>query len=180
MPTIRQHASRGDIIVGMAGSGKRGLGRYYPRLIYWMRVDDALTFDKYWHDSRFANKKPQMPGPKMRMVGDRTYRHEPGQTDWSFETSMHNVAGVVQDQRAHVLHDTQVDRILISRFFTYWGRSGPKLPDRLIGLFPNPRGQKCKHDVQRLSELHKFIALDKPQFVVGDPIDWDNPRYFKK
>lgn len=55
---------------------------------------------------------------------------------------------------------------------------GPKLPDHLVGLFPNPRGHKYKHDAQRLLELHKFIALHEPQFVVGDPADWDNPRYF--
>jgi hypothetical protein len=178
MSEIRKHASVHDIIVGMAGSGKQGLGRYYPRLIYWMRVEEALSFDEYWHDPRFVNKKPQIPGPKIKMVGDRTYRHEPPQTDWSFETSMHYIAAAGQSEDGHVFRDTKVDRILISRCFTYWGNSGPELPAHLVSLFPNPRGQKCRHDSQRLFELHQFIGVDKPQSVVGDPADWDNPRYF--
>jgi hypothetical protein len=179
MPQIRKHASQNDVIVGMAGSGKQGLGRYHPRVIYWMRVDETLTFDQYWQDARFVNKKPQIPGPKMRMVGDRTYRHEPGSDDWKFEISMHHVPGATQGKGGHVHLDTKIDRILIGKSFTYWGKSGPEVPAHLMSMFPNPRGQKCPQDGPLLAELHGLIDINNPRSVVGDPADWDKRNYFR-
>jgi hypothetical protein len=179
MSDIRDYAKLNDIIIGIAGSAKRGLGRYYPQLIYWMRVDVELTFDQYWNDPRFALKRPRIPGPKMYMVGDRTYRHENGSPDWSFDQSMHYLATAAQKNGGHVARDTKVDRVLLSKHYTYWGKSGPKVPDHLLPLFPVLRGQKCNHDAVLLAELHNFIGLNQPMKLTGEPADWDNPRYFK-
>lgn len=175
---IRKCAKLGDIVIGMAGAGQRGLGRYHPQLIFWMCVDAAMTFDQYWDDPRFARKRPQIPGPKMRMVGDRTYRHEPNDADWSFEKSMHFVPDSAQLNGGHVVTDTKVDRVLLSQHYTYWGKSGPAVPDHLLDLFPRLRFHKCPRDQALLDGLHEFIGLDQPLGVVGDPADWDNPRYF--
>ena len=176
MPEIRRNARVDDIVVGMAGRGQ--LRHVYPRLIYWMRVEETLSFDEYWNDTRFANKRPQIAGPKILAVGDRTYRHDADGADWSFESSMHYVPDELRPNTNHVMRDTKVNRLLVSRCFTYWGGSGPHLPADLIGLFPNPRGQKCKHDPEQLSKLHRLIEVETPRFVVGEPADWENPRYF--
>jgi hypothetical protein len=178
MPQIRKNAKEGDIIIGMAGADKRGLGRIYPQLVFWMRVDQGMSFDDYWTDPRFINKRPQIPGPKIRMVGDRTYRHEPGSEGWLFETSMHYVPGAKQTSGGHVARDTKVNRLLVGSQFTYWGNSGPCVPAHLISLFPNPRGDKCPPDGPLLTELHQLIDLAQPRGVCGDPADWENPRYF--
>jgi len=179
MGPIRKVAKLNDIIVGIAGSGKQGLGRYHPQLIYWMRVDAELTFDQYWADPRFTRKIPKTTGPKMQMVGDRTYRHEGSNVEWSFNESMHYVADAPQNDGGHVVSDTKVDRILLSQHYTYWGKSGPIVPQHLLGLFPIRRGQKCNHDEVLLAELHKFIDLGKPKGLAGVPADWDNKKYFK-
>lgn len=178
-PDIRKHAKLNDLIVGVAGSGERGLGRYHPQLIYWMRVDAEMTFDQYWNDPRFTRKRPQIPGPKVRMVGDRTYRHEDGCADWSFDTSMHYIASAPQKNGGHVVSDTKVDRVLLSQNYTYWGKSGPAIPSHLLPLFPPRRGHKRNHDLALLAELHAILALGKPLGLAGDPADWDNSRYFK-
>lgn len=178
MPQIRRHAGIGDVIIGMAGSGKRGLKRIHPQVIYWMRVSEAMGFDEYWHDARFAAKRPQIPGPKMRMVGDRTYRHNAESGQWLFELSMHYLPPAAQGNRDHVARDTKVDRLLLAQDFTYWGNTGPQIPAHLLGLFPNPRGQKCLEAGSLLTDLHQLVGLDKPLGVVGDPADWDNVRYF--
>jgi len=178
MRNIRESAELNDVIIGIAGSNQRGLGRYHPQLIYWMRVDLDLTFDQYWSDPRFVQKRPQIPGPKMRMVGDSTYRHEPDCIDWSFGMSMHYVAGAAQTDGGHVVRDTKADRVLLSQYYTYWGKSGPAVPAHLLPLFPR-RNQKCNHDAALLAELHDFIRLDQPLGLVGDPADWDNQKYFK-
>lgn len=178
MPLIRKHAAQGDIIIGMAGAGRRGLGRIFPQLIYWMRVDEALSFDDYWRDARFHEKRPQIPGPKLRMVGDRTYRHYAGEHEWRFDRSMHHIPGKGSSGGSHVHLDTSVDRLLVGQSFTYWGGAGPPLPAHLLGLFPNPRGQRCPPPGPLLDELHALIGLDAPRGVVGDPADWMNQRYF--
>jgi hypothetical protein len=177
-PRIRKKAKEGEYIVGMAGKDARGLGRYYPQLIYWMRVDEALTFDDYWRDLRFTRKRPRWPAAKLHMVGDRTYRHENNEGHWTFETSMHFVPGALQHRGGHMATDTAVNRVLIGQTFTYWGASGPALPAELLPLFSNPRGEQCHHDPALLAKLHDFIAVDQPKGVAGRPADWDNPRYF--
>ena len=178
MPQIRRHARIDDVIIGMAGSGKRGLNRIHPQVIYWMRVSEAMCFDEYWNDPRFAAKQPQIPGPKLRMVGDRTYRRDTEASSWLFDLSMHYLPPASQGNGGHVVRDTKVDRLLVGRDFTYWGKVGPKLPDHLLELFPSRRGQKCPEAGPLLAELHEFVGLDDPQGVVGDPADWDNARYF--
>jgi Nucleotide modification associated domain 2 len=179
-PKIREHAVIGDTIIGIAGAGKRGLKRLHPRIIYWMRVDEVLTFDEYWRDPRFSHKLPFISGSKMRMVGDRTYRHEPNSKDWSFETSMHYIEGAKQSKGGHVAADTKVDRVLASQNFSYYGACGPESGPHLLDLFPNPRGEKCPKDGPLLSELFALVELERPKFLVGDPADWNNERYFRK
>jgi Nucleotide modification associated domain 2 len=49
-PKIRQYAEVGDYIVGTGSRPNGGLGR----LIYWMRIDEIIDFDRYWSDPRFA------------------------------------------------------------------------------------------------------------------------------
>jgi hypothetical protein len=115
----------------------------------------------------------------MSMVGDRTYRHEAEGAEWSFDTSMHYVAGAPQNGGGHVVRDTKVDRVLVSQHYTYWGKSGPKVPDHLLQLFPTHRGQKCNHDAVLLAQLHDLIKLNQPGRLAGDPADWDKRRYFK-
>ncbi len=180
MPRIRKKAQIGDIVVGMAGSDKAaGLGRIHPQIIYWMKVAETLGFDAYWADPRFAAKRPQANGPKMKAAGDRTYRHEAGNPQWRFDESMHYVPSAPQTKGGHVVTDTSVDRLLAGREFTYWGGSGPKLPSSLLGLFPAGRGHKWPDAGPLLDELHRFLRTDQPLGVQGDPADWDTPRYFK-
>lgn len=178
MPFIRQHADVGDVIVGMAGSGPQGLGRIYSRLIFWMQLDETLTFDEYWSDPRFRAKRPIIEGQKMYAVGDRTYRHESGQTTSSQEESMH-FRSDVPNSAAHLIKDTSVDRLLVGRRFSYWGGNGPVVPTHLIGLFPETRNHKCPKPGQELNELHALMGLQTSQGLIGDPADWENRKYFQ-
>jgi len=182
MSQIRRVACIGDIIVGMAGSDKRkGLGHIYRQIIYWMQVEEDPTFDGYWSDSRFEPKRPQIPGPKFKEVGDRTYRHDPLTGEWKFEVSMHFIPDAPQENGGHVNMDTRVDRVLLGRRYTYWGKNGPKLPEHFITLFPPRRGyRRNRPHTERIDEFHQFLGLDKPCGLVGEPADWDNPKYFPR
>lgn len=180
MAELRKYSAIGDVIVGIAGSGKQGLHRIHRQLIYWMVVEDDPSFDRYWNDPRFSQKRPRLNGPKMWAAGDRTYRHEPGEPEWRFEQSMHYVSGAAQPNGGHVVRDTKVDRVLVGRTFTYWGKSGPRVPDHLIGLFPATRHYKNCPPGPDLDELHQLMGLNAPLGLAGDPADWVNRRYFTK
>lgn len=178
MPTIRRRAELGDIIVGMAGSNPRGLGRIHPQLIYWMRVSEECRFDEYWEDERFRNKRPNLRGAQIHKVGDNTYRRRSDGKGWEFEASMHAVPTDPRPHEGHVTKDTSVDRVLIADEFTYWGSSGPVLPEHLKRIFPKTRNYKVNHDEDLLAEFQQFLALDRPRGVVGEPADWSNSKYF--
>lgn len=180
MPTIRARAKIGDLIVGMAGSGVRGLGRIHPQLIYWMKVSDDCRFNEYWDDARFSGKRPNIDGAKIYKVGDNTYRRTNDNSEWEFERSMHFIPSNPQHNGGHVVKDTSVDRVLIAEEFTYWGNSGPKVPEHLKSIFPPTRNYKLNHHPDLLAEFLEYLKLDSPLGVLGDPADWDNSKYFPR
>lgn len=56
----------GDWVIGCGSCQLHNLGS----LIYVMKVQEILTFDEYWNDSRFEIKKPRLNGSLMVMYGD--------------------------------------------------------------------------------------------------------------
>jgi len=174
---IRRMAQEGDLIVGLAG--KTGLPSHYPRLIYWMKVCESLDFSSYWKDARFGLKKPDIKGPKIRKVGDNTYRKCDASGNWEQEISMHNIPGTPIKNKPHIETDTSEDRILIAKEFTYWGQDGPELPKPLLSMFSN-RNYQRNHPLEKEKALHKILDIENPRFVVSQPIDWKNKKYFRE
>lgn len=71
-PRIRRKASIGDWIIGTGSATK---GDPQERLMFAMRVDEALTFDEYFDDPRFEYKKP-LDGDLYDKNGDNIYYTE--------------------------------------------------------------------------------------------------------
>jgi sarcosine oxidase delta subunit len=140
-PKIRDAASLGDWIVG-TGSCAYGLE---GRLVYAMRVTEVLTFDQYWRDSRFLEKRPNLRGSVKQAFGDNIY-HQARNGRWLQENSHHSHANGCPNL-SNVEHDTQTDRILLSDDFVYFGRSGPIIPLSLRNAngadICAKRGHKC-------------------------------------
>ncbi len=53
-PGIRASASIGDWVIGVGGARLGATGK----CIFAMQVSEKLTFDEYWIDVRFKDKKP--------------------------------------------------------------------------------------------------------------------------
>ncbi len=68
-PEIRKQAQIGDWIVGTGSNQLNCLNK----LIYVMRITDKITYNDYWHDSRYKCKKPIMNGSLKQMYGDNIY-----------------------------------------------------------------------------------------------------------
>ena len=150
-PDIRRRAVAGDWVIG-TGSTPKGRGGH---AVHVMRVTETMTFNEYWGDPRFRDKRPDMRASIKKAFGDNIYYRDEITNEWRQMDSHHSYGDGTQNQR-NVCNDTRVDRVLVSDDFIYWGGGGPKIPDfRGVNLRCG-RGYKCRF----------------PEEVVGDFIAW--------
>ncbi|MBB3973495.1 hypothetical protein [Hansschlegelia beijingensis] len=165
-PLIRKAAAQGDVIIGTTAA-RHGRGR----LTYWMRVEEILSFDEYWHDDRFRRKKPHLAGSKIQRYGDNIY-YKGNEGSYVQVDSFHSKEGGIcaEDNYQNDLGTT--DKVLISKEFTYWGRLAPIIPDEL-GEFVLPGvGQKWNFSPQQVADFLGWLSVLGPQGVQGFPADW--------
>ncbi|SRR6266446_6327599 len=170
-PLIRRHANVGDWVVG-TGSKTKGLE---GRLVFAMQVAEALTFNQYWVDPRFLNKRPHLDGSLKQALGDNIYHRNSKTGKWHQENSHHSFSDGRPNPH-NIANDTQTDRMLIGVDFVYWGRSGPSIPERFCRSHFNVcahRGHKCRFlneaDVRRFIEWIR--SLDTTGYA-GIPGEW--------
>lgn len=170
---IRRKAQIGDWIVG-TGSTTRDAG---GRLVYAMRVDEVLAFDAYWHDPRFACKRPNRHGSIKRAYGDNIYHHGPS-GEWVQEDSRHSLSDGSPNQ-GHIDKDTSADAVLASQQFTYWGARGPDIPKHLrqgeLDLVHTAQSHRCCFPDATRDEAIAWITSLEPG-VHADPPDWSMPQ----
>lgn len=123
-PIIRKCASIGDWVVGI-GSKTLNLG---GKIIYVMKVDETLTFEQYWADPRFKQKRPTMHGSLMQAYGDNIYHRDSSGSPWCQELSHHSYPDGQINQN-NLQSDTQANRVLIGKEFIYWGAEPVDSPE---------------------------------------------------
>ena len=170
-PDIRASAQVGDWIIGTGSATIHRQGY----LIYAMRVQETCSFDEYWHDPRFQNKKPNLSASAMLAFGDNIY-HKVG-SGWSQLDSHHSYHDGSKNL-LNVERDTKADRVLISTEYTYLGNNAVEIPDKLR----NFRGYDlCKTGPGYRSDapddmIHEFISWTKSLGlgqIRGFPNDWE-------
>lgn len=161
-PKIRRTAKAGDWIVGTGSKGKNAQGR----IVYAMKVSEAMTFDGYWQDPRFLIKRPDLHSSITRALGDNIYHRNPSGV-WQQADSHHSHA-CGRPNCANIRHDTSANRVLIATDFAYWGGSGPVLP-RFAGvdICKDRQGHKCNFPEEAVAEfIAWFRALPDRKSVV--------------
>ena len=170
-PIIRATAERGDWVIGTR-SKTHGRDGY---LVFAMRVTDTLTFDEYWNDPRFREKRPNLHGSKKQAFGDNIYHHSAPPRRWRQEDSHHSLPDGSMNRR-NVVHDTQTDRVLISDDFVYWGGDGPRIPKRLRNFrgidLCGKRGHKNSFPDDMIAEFERWIRSTGKKGYCGVPLDW--------
>ena len=167
-PQIRKRAEIGDWIIGTS-SKTYGLG---DKFVFFMEVSEILTFDEYWNDPRFLPKRPNLRGSVKQAYGDNIYHRSNKTGKWIQEDSHHSMPSGVQNT-ANVIHDTSVNRVLISYKFAYWGGDGPKVPSTFRrkdeDLIKSGPGHKCRFTKEFSARFISWANSSSSRGYLGAP-----------
>lgn len=171
-PAIRNTAKVADWIIGIGGARLKATGR----CIFAMQVTEKTTFNEYWLNPIYNDKKPVRNGSFRMMVGDNIYFQDPTTHKWQQADSHHsNADGSLNEKNLST--DTKSVHVLISRHFYYFGSYAPSIPEGVIKAvgFKNGIGHRV-YTAQQGAMLIEW--LDKNfrtlvNTVQGDPFDFE-------
>lgn len=170
-PAIRRIAKVRDWIVG-TGTGRQKRASY---LVYAMQVDETLTFEEYWSDPRFQQKKPNLRSSKKQAFGDNIYSKQPGSDLWVQSNSHHAFEDGSPNPR-NIATDTSTDRVLVAHDYVYWGGSGPKIDPQFRSFGEENicahRGHKSNFSSAIIEAFISWVRTRGVSGYVGEPLDW--------
>jgi hypothetical protein len=172
-PKIRASAAVGDWVMG---TGSRTRNRQ-SRVVYAMRITEAITFEQFWDDPRFQQKKPNLRGSKKQAFGDNIYSRDRTGRRWCQLNSHHSLADGSPNPD-NVSADTGTNRVLVSDDFVYWGGVGPALPKQFLNYGPNHesvlagRGHRNHLPLQLVEDVVAWIKSLHQGGYCGEPLDW--------
>lgn len=171
-PKIREKARMGDWIVGLTGV------KTAPalRCVFAMVVTSDTTFDEYWKDPDYRSRRPIRNGTPKKHVGDNIYHRAAPNEPWIQENSVHSRTDGTQCP-LNTAHDTQINRVLLSDRFVYFGAAAPAVPRQVLDTLGYARNAR---DYRRFNSEMAGPLLNwlKPQMaahpnhVVAPPIDF--------
>lgn len=185
-PEVRWHAAVGEWVVGVGSiaDGIRG------RMVFAMKVTEALSFDDYWKDERFQIKKPNFRGSLKQAQGDNIYHRQNGK--WAQERSRHTHPNPAMTAK-HKVRDTKRDQVLISNCFVYYGADAVALPPDLQDKYGyrlcldgtgTPKGglQRARNfdDPALTARFEKWLEDSGQWGCVGEPCEWGKTNTITK
>lgn len=173
-PDIRRSADIGDWVVG-SGSAAKDVDRG-GCLVYAMRITEAMGFDDYDRDVRFASKRPYRAGSRKQSCGDNIYFRAPDGVSWLQRDSFHSSADGTLHQQ-HLDIDTAVDRVLVSDDFVYFGGEGPPIPEDLLDhdgrwICKSGIGRSCFDDALLIRDFESWVRGLGVWGYQGAPFEW--------
>jgi len=176
-PKIRRVAQVADWVVGMGGTRLKATGR----CIFAMRVSRSVTFDEYWTNPRYADKRPIRNGSLKMIVGDNIYHRANGV--WQQRDSHHSHPDGSPNIH-NVTNDTGTDAVLVSDYFFYFGSAAIAIPTRILQhlCYVNGRNHRTFDSVTAEPLISFIEASAIPNRLRGDPFDFDaaSARYSAK
>lgn len=134
---------------------------YMDKLVYIMKVDESMSFDEYWKDDRFIEKKPVFNKGAMFMYGDNIYHHENGK--WVQELSHHSKEDGGYNYN-NLSIDTRIDRVLISREYYYFGNNAIDIPDEYLWVINKGIGHGVVKEEEKIGDFLNYI---RKNFEIG-------------
>lgn len=166
-PAIRRKAQAGDWIVGIT---PRARGN---NLAYAMKVEKALTFEEYWTDKRFRQKRPAWRSSRPRVercgdncykpIGDGQFRQLRRSGHWNHDENR-------EDEHAKA-KDLSGEHVLVSPVFSYFGENAEPFPPELSSLRFPARGHRVNFSETETVTLLRYLER-LPRGVHGRPRRW--------
>jgi len=172
MPRIRAKAQVGDWVVGIGGSRLKATGR----CVYAMRITETLSFNEYWANEAYFDKRPVRNGSSVMMIGDNIYHRDQASGPWQQLDSHHSNPDGTPNP-LNVNKDTSANRVLVSRDYFYFGRAAPAVAPGLLAAlgYKNGIGHRV-FDASLCSAFLQWLFNDYKaarNIVAGDPFDFD-------
>lgn len=141
--------------------------------IFAMRVGRILTFNQYWADPEFRDKRPIRNGSLVMLVGDNIY-HNDGNA-WIQEDSHHSRSDGTPEP-SNLTNDTSADAVLVSDLFFYFGTLAPEVPGSILEAIGYKNGRNHRR-ISMPSAGEKLIEWITSSFVpnrvLGSPFDFE-------
>jgi hypothetical protein len=170
-PIIRRVANESDWVIGMGGTRLKATGR----CIFAMKVSRSITFNEYWTNPNFQDKRPIRNGSLKMIVGDNIYHKLNG--EWQQLDSHHSFSDGSANIH-NIKNDTQTDAVLVSDYFFYFGSAALEIPTTILQNlgYANHRNHRT-FDSAVTQPLISFIeASSIPNRLMADPYDFDAAR----
>jgi hypothetical protein len=172
-PRIRRVAKVGDWVAGFGGSGTS----VPKKLVYIMQVSEKITFEDYWNDERFFDKRPFFMGSRKMSYGDNIYDHDIETDSWIQHNSHHSLVDGFTNYE-NLNRDTSANAVLISNTFWYFGRNACNIPSEYQSFVARARNHntfKVEEDIVAFITWLNSICC---KGIYGIPFSLTNKREF--
>ncbi len=170
-PRTRKGAKVGDWVIGMGGGRLRATGK----CLFAMRVSHLETFEGYWGNPIYKDKKPLRNGSRKMIVGDNIYWKENG--EWQQLNSHHSYPDGSPNPH-NIKNDTKTDSVLISDYFFYFGANAVEIPQKILADL----GYRNRQDHRKffLHQARALVEYLERRFesnrLYGDPYDFESAK----
>ncbi len=147
--------TKGDWIAGFSGSADGN------RLIYAMEVAERIDMNSYFHDPRFAAKRPNLRGSWQERCGDNFYSKNPDGTWRQHKNRFHMGAD-------YLAKDTRRPHIFAAQRFWYFG-SAKILVLKKFHALVGKRGIRVNHDPSSVQAFLVWLASMQPPGIRALP-----------
>jgi len=165
-PDIRRSAQIGDWVIGTGSAAKDS--KFKNRLVYAMCVKEKLSYDNYWNDARFFNKRPVMNGSRMQWYGDNIY-HIDSSTGKFIQVNSHHSLKDGLINMNNYKRDLSGKFVLISEMYWYFGKEAILIPDNLKDIIKSGRQYKRIYDTALIKAFVVWINKQQGNAFIGRP-----------
>ena len=137
-------------------------------------MEEIITFDQYWEDTRFECKKAVITGSLVQMYGDNVYHTDKTSGRVIQEYCAHSKPGGRTNGK-HWKRDVSGKNVLLSRTFFYFGENSPEIPSQFTYIDNDSRAIKYKDLQDEDSKIQAFVdwlEATYGQGIHGDPCNW--------
>ena len=151
-------AQNGDWIIGTSPVARGS------KLVYAMQVAETLSFDQYFADVRFGEKKPVINGSWKEQCGDNMYSKN-AQGQWIQGPTIHHREPELVEK------DLKHPTVFIANHYYYFGDKASVIPAEFKTLVLNRQGCKKDFDAKIVKMFVNWLTNNFKPGIQGNPSD---------